>query len=386
MPDLSTSRTDQPTLVRPGDTGDAVDDIRTRLVALGLLEDSGSAAGFDAALERAVRAFQQDRGLTADGIVGPATYRALEEARWRLGDRVLVHLPGNLQTGDDVLMLQHRLLDLGFKVGRVDGRFGPATERAVREFQRNIGVPADGTCGPATLKALGRLAPMVRGGSPNALRAEERIRREGPRLTGKVVVVDAAPSTAPDPEQRALADRITTDLARRIEGRLVAHGVQAYLSSSHPDPDEAARAEFANRTDANLCVSLRVDTSDNPDVCGVASFYYGIESRGIRSSVGERFAGLVQRELVARTDLVDLRSHARSWDLLRRTRMPAVCVDVGYVTNPGDAARLSDPAFRDVVAEAVVIAVQRVYLTPEDDPHTGVLRIDELRELARKQG
>ncbi len=78
----------------------------------------------------------------------------LEEARWRLGDRLLTHVAGNVLAGDDVLALQQRLLDLGFKVGKVDGRFGHQTEQAVRDFQRNVGVPADGTCGPATLKAL----------------------------------------------------------------------------------------------------------------------------------------------------------------------------------------------------------------------------------------
>ena len=38
-------------------------------------------------------------------------------------------------------------------------------------------------------------------------------------------------------------------------------------------------------------------------------------------------------------------------------------------------------AVRDAVAEAVVVAVQRLYLAPDADPHTGVLRLDELRAL-----
>ena len=390
---------------RKGDRGAAVLDIRDRLQHLGLLPDR-SARGdrpergsiqyepaqyepgryddrFDDEVEEAVRAFQQQRGLTADGVVNSATYRALDEARWRLGDRVLVHLPGNLLTGDDVFALQRRLLDLGFKVGRVDGRFGPETEHAVRDFQRNIGVPPDGTCGPATLKALQRLTPRVEGGSPNALRAEERIRQSGPRLLGKTVVVDAAASSAEDPGLRHLADLVTSDLARRVEGRLVATGVQAFLTTpaAQTSVDEAARAEFANRTGADLCVSLQVDASVRPDACGVSSYYYGIDAHGVHSSVGARFAGLVLREIVARTGLADLRAHARSWDLLRRTRMPAVRVDVGYVTNPDEAARLADPAFRDAVAEAVVVAVQRLYLAPEADPHTGVLRWDDLAAL-----
>jgi N-acetylmuramoyl-L-alanine amidase len=399
VPDVSTSRPASVPFVpaprthsafRLGDRGRPVAEIRSRLELLGLV-GSDSAADpstrevFGPELDRAVRAFQQQRGLSVDGVVGVGTYRILEEARWRLGDRLLTLVPGNVMAGDDVLALQQRLLDLGFQVGKVDGRFGQQTERAVRDFQRNVGVPPDGTCGPATLKALSRLAPIVRGGSPNALRAQERLRRDGPQLTGKVVVVDPSVGRFVDPAMRRSADAITTDLARRVEGRLVATGVQAFLTNTGgaDEATEAARAEFANRADAHLCISLQVDASDNPDAAGVSTYYYGSETHGVVSSVGERFAGLVQREIVARTDLGDLRSHAKTWDLLRRTRMPAVRLDAGYLTNAGDAARLQDPAFRDVIAEAVVVAVQRVYLDPDHDAQTGVLRLGELREALR---
>lgn len=371
---------------RRGDRGPAVTEIRQRLALLGLGEEHpADPEHFDEALDRAVRAFQQQRGLSVDGAVGSATYRVLDEARWRLGDRLLTYTPGNLLAGDDVVALQQRLLDLGFKVGRVDGRFGHQTELAVREFQRNVGVPPDGTCGPATLKALSRLAPMVRGGRPNAMRVEERLRRDGPQLTGKVVVIDPCVARMPDPVLREQAEQIISDLARRVEGRLVATGVQAYLTHQvgAEETSEVDRAEFANRTGAHLCISLQVDASPNPGAAGVSTYFFGLESHGAWSSAGERFSGLVQREIVARTDLVDLRSHAKSWDLLRRTRMPAVRIDVGYLTNPGDATRLGDPAFRDVVAEAVVVAVQRMYLSPETDTRTGLLRLDELRAALR---
>lgn len=380
-----------PALFRLGDHGPAVCEIRSKLDLLGLTGGSENRRhtdpeAFDEPLDRAVRAFQQQRGLSVDGIVGANTYRVLEEARWRLGDRLLTYVAGNLLAGDDVLALQQRLLDLGFKVGKVDGRFGHRTEQAVRDFQRNVGVPADGTCGPATLKALSRLAPIVRGGSPNALRAEERIRREGPQLTGKIVVIDPSVGRFADSAMRLHADAITADLARRIEGRLVATGVQAFLTNTGgaTEETEVERAEFANRTDAHLCISIQVDGSENPDAAGVSTYFYGSEAHGVTSSAGEKFAGLVQREIVARTDLGDLRSHAMTWDILRRTKMPAVRVDAGYLTNPGDAARLSDPAFRDVIAEAVVVAVQRVYLDPDSDAKTGVLRFSELRAAIRQ--
>ena len=60
--------------------------------------------------------------------------------------------------------------------------------------------------------------------------------------------------------------------------------------------------------------------------------------------------------------------------------MPAIRLDAGYLTNAGDSTRLSDPDFRDLLAESTVVAVQRFYLTPDVDAHTGVLRVDEIRD------
>ena len=101
-------------------------------------------------------------------------------------------------------------------------------------------------------------------------------------------------------------------------------------------------------------ISLHVDGTTTREAAGVATYYYGNDRYGHHSAVGERFADLVQREICARTDLLDCRVHAKTWDLLRRTRMPAVRIELGYLTNPGDAARLADPAFRDTLAEAIV--------------------------------
>ena len=376
---------------RHGDTGAAVTQIVSLLGQLGLLEGELPEA-YDDRVELAVRTFQQQRGLHVDGEVGAATFRRLDEARWTLGDRILTHLPGNLMAGDDVFALQRRLLELGFKVGRVDGYFGAETESGLREFQRNVGVPPDGTCGPLTLKMLAQLAPMVSGGAPNALRAQERIREAGPHLGGKIVVIDPSPGQHLPAQYAEAAAEIVHDLAARIEGRLMATGVQAFLTASRTgrhradadgDADgneETERALFANRANANLSISLAVDASANPDACGVATYFFGSDKHSTRSSTGERFAGLVQREIVARTDLVDLRCHAKAWEFLRRTRMPAVQLDAGYLSNPGDARRLADPGFRDVLAEAVVVAVQRFYLSPDVDATTGVLRLSELRE------
>lgn len=372
---------------RRGDAGPAVAEIRSKLTRLGLLEGdvdplAAGAAYFDAATDRAVRDFQQQRGLTVDGIVGPATYQSLDEARWRLGDRILFYAPARLQAGDDVATLQQRLLDLGFDCGRADGLFGAETEQALREFQRNVGIRADGTCGPSTFKALEQLARTVTGGHPHALRESEAINRAGPTLSGKLVILDPGHGGADAGVQGHGLDEsaLAYDLAARIEGRLTATGSTAFLTRGpEGDISEVDRAGFANAAGADLVISLHVDAHDNPEAAGVSTYYFGNDSMGHHSAVGARFADLVLREICARTDLRDCRTHAKSWDLLRRTRMPAVRIEVGYLTNAREAARLADPAFRDTVAEAVVAAVQRLYLPPDEDADTGVLRIPELR-------
>ena len=373
---------------RRGDTGPAVAEVRAKLAVLELLpassnplEESASAA-FDEATDRAVREFQQQRGITVDGIVGPQTYHALDEARWRLGDRILSYVPARLIAGDDVAGLQQRLLDMGFDCGRVDGLFGVETEQSLREFQRNVGIRADGTCGPATFKALNQLVRTVVGGRPHAMRESEAISRAGPTLSGKLVIVDPGHG-GPD---RGVGGHgldeagLVYDLAARVEGRLTATGSSAFLTRG-PDGhmNEVERANFANAAGADLVISLHMDAHDNIDAAGCASYFYGNDRLGHHSAVGERFADLVLREVCARTDLVNCRAHPKTWDLLRRTRMPAVRIEIGYLSSPGDASRLADADFRDVLAEGIVAAVQRLYLPPDEDAETGSLRIPALR-------
>jgi N-acetylmuramoyl-L-alanine amidase len=380
-------------LYRLGDTGPAVAEIRARLAVLGLLpggvdelrSTSFDTAVFDEAVDAAVRGFQQQRGANVDGIVGPQTFRLLDDARWRLGGRVLWFQPSHLLSGDDVVELQQRLLGLGFDTGRADGIFGSETEVALRDFQRNVGILPDGTCGPATFKALAQLTRTVAGGTPSALREAEAIRRSGPTLAGKVVVLDPGHGGAdPGNTEAGLVEAdLAHDLAARVEGRLTATGVSAYLTRGRlgPDeaaPDEAARAATANSLGADLLLSLHMDTCLSPAANGAATYFYGHRALGTRSAMGARFADLLQRELTARTGLLDCGTHEKTWDLLRRTRMPAVRLELGYLSHPGDRGRLAEPGFRDVVAEAVVAAVQRLYLPPEEDAPTGTIRLPDL--------
>ena len=363
-----------------GDRGPAVADVHAALRALTLLPSAGAAeeasldqAVYDPATELAVRHFQQVRGLTVDGRVGEETYRALSEARWSLGDRLLHHDPVRPMRGDDVTNLQDRLHELGYDAGPVDGVFGPETESGRRAFQRDYGLTSDGTCGPATLRALRQLGRKVTGGRPQLLRQSASFVESGPHLIGRRIVVDpghGGTDTGFAAGETTEAD-LVLDLASRIEGRLAAAGATVYLTRGrHQDPTPAERTAFANDARADLFLSLHTDAHSSEHARGVASYYYGTGS-GSSSTVGEQFANLVRREVVVRTGLLDLGSHPKTWDLLRMSRMPAVRMDVGYLSHPVDRLLLLDARLRSTVASAVLAAVQRLFLPAEADPPTG---------------
>jgi hypothetical protein len=101
--------------------------------------------------QQAVRTFQSQHGLAADGVAGPQTRAALgKRGKPNLGARPL----HEGQRGWDVAALQFLLHERGFEPGGFDGGFGPNTENAVRRYQAAARLDVDGIAGPSTLNAL----------------------------------------------------------------------------------------------------------------------------------------------------------------------------------------------------------------------------------------
>ena len=165
-------------LLKHGSAGGDVKQMQRYLLQLGYdLGKYGADGEFGDATELAVKAFQKDKGLEADGQYGKKTHAALitaakenrqEEAT--LGNRLLKR--GS--EGADVKQLQQYLIQLGYDLGKwgADGEFGGATELAVKAFQKAKGLDADGQYGKKTHEAL--------------LQALEREKAED----GETVVVD----------------------------------------------------------------------------------------------------------------------------------------------------------------------------------------------------
>jgi LysM repeat protein len=99
----------------------------------------------------AIRAFQRRRGLMVDGLAGRQTRRALGRLGKPLYGRRILRRGA---IGYDVAVLQFLLRRNGYRIGRIDGHFGPHTELVLKRFQRKEHLTPDGVVGASTAKKL----------------------------------------------------------------------------------------------------------------------------------------------------------------------------------------------------------------------------------------
>ena len=143
-------------IVARGDSGAAVEDVQRKLNKLGYLKDSQIDSFYGDQTASAVLKFAEDSGLNPTEDVNEKVWSKLVDASFQLGDRNLfLRIP--YFHGNDVLQLQKALGSLGFEIHEYDGNFGASTERALRRFQVNMGLPSDGIVGSQTFIALKNL-------------------------------------------------------------------------------------------------------------------------------------------------------------------------------------------------------------------------------------
>ena len=152
--------------LRSGSQGDAVRELQRKLKKLGFYNgniDGDFGPGTDAAVKR----FQTQYGLTADGVAGARTLAALDSAQATASPTDTptpkpTAAPNynentrleNGNSGTLVRKVQDRLIELGYLAGEANGKFNNATEAAVRAFQKRHTSVADGIAGKETLDAL----------------------------------------------------------------------------------------------------------------------------------------------------------------------------------------------------------------------------------------
>jgi N-acetylmuramoyl-L-alanine amidase len=260
------------------------------------------------------------------------------ESTWQPGDRPLRLVAPHLR-GDDVGWLQTGLGRLGFDCGRVDGIFGPATARALEDFQRNCGVEVDGVCGPHTVRAL-EINGSRTGTGPGvaAIRELERLSAVGASLGQLRVVVGQFGGLG--------------TLARHVARSLRQHGGRV-ITADELDPSLHAAA--ANRYAATVYIGFEPRTEAIADIAYYATA--GFESQG-----GRALAARIARAFRTDEILPTAVAHGMRLPVLRETRMTAVVCSLGPVQRIVDAA--------PQVGEAVVTALAAWAASPlpQNDP------------------
>jgi len=288
-----------------GSHGPEVGDIQDRLAALGFSSNGDERTRFGEATRLAVIGFQRAKRLDPDGIVGPETWRALYEAGYRLGDRLL-YLRRPMLRGEDVAELQSRLNSLGFDAGKVDGIFGPDTEAAVIDFQRNRHLAEDGKAGPTVLTEIRLVTRGEMRESLHSIREREWMRRLPATMAGAHIFLDAG---CRDPQEAHAAWEAAMAASLAIQS---AGGLPMMSRSQDVELPERVRARRANRVGAELIIAFRLDPLGPDQV-----FYFASEYSS--SAAGEQLAGAI-------ADSVGGEVVGRAGTILKETRAPAAVV------------------------------------------------------------
>lgn len=140
---------------------------------------------------------------------------------------------------------------------------------------------------------------------------------------------------------------IVLDISLQVAQLLEQQGVQAILTRSDDrEIDLEPRVQLAERVNATLFVSIHANAIDmsRPEVNGIETYYY---------SNGERLAATIHNSMLQSTGSRDRGVRQARFYVLRKTSMPAVLVETGFVTGAEDAPKLANAAYRQRMAEAI---------------------------------
>ncbi len=141
------------------------------------------------------------------------------------------------------------------------------------------------------------------------------------------------------------------------------YDVMLYRSTQDENvlPGKAAdlknRADMANRWGADYFISIHTNASTSPAAAGFEQYVYSLGGEA------EALADSIARQFVPRLGSIDRGVFAQNFSVLRNTSMPAVLVELGYLSNPTEALNLGSTAWRGEAARAVADGIA-AYVSP----------------------
>ena len=148
------------------------------------------------------------------------------------------------------------------------------------------------------------------------------------------------------PGQRVAEKTMTLDVAQRLRKKLREAGYQVIMTRDSdffvPLP---ARVAVANAHRDAIFVCIHFNASTRAGANGIETYYYGNESAGLAANI--------HRHVVAGTTSENRGIRRRGYYVLRRTSIPAVLVECGFLTNPTEARLALQSSYRDGLADRI---------------------------------
>ncbi|MEG3840148.1 N-acetylmuramoyl-L-alanine amidase [Microcoleus sp. herbarium14] len=140
---------------------------------------------------------------------------------------------------------------------------------------------------------------------------------------------------------------IVLDISFQVARLLEQQGVQAVMTrTDDSEIDLEPRVSLAERVNATVFVSIHANAINmsRPDINGIETYYFGS---------GQDLARVIHGSILEGTGANDRRVRQARFYVLRKSSMPSVLLEVGFVTGAEDAARLADPAYRSQMAASI---------------------------------
>jgi len=150
---------------------------------------------------------------------------------------------------------------------------------------------------------------------------------------------------------------VTLAVGEKLGALLRRAGARVVLTRSYAHPyrvasekrlDNRGRAALANRMHATAFVAIHADASVDRSVRGTSVFWLRPNSVALANAVRARLAPL---------QLGESAFYARDLAVTNEARVPAVLVELGYISNPTQERDLATPAFQDRQARALFDAI-----------------------------
>jgi N-acetylmuramoyl-L-alanine amidase len=154
------------------------------------------------------------------------------------------------------------------------------------------------------------------------------------------------------PGQRVSEKEMTLDVARRLRSVLAASGYRVVMTrDSDVFVPLGTRSAIANSYRNAIFVSVHFNSATRRGASGIETYFYGRDSLALASAIHHYVAGGAPSE--------NRGVRRRGYYVLRRTNIPAVLVECGFLTNPTEAAYAQNASYRQKLAEAIAAGVSR---------------------------